>query len=135
MKQGYLPKEQRKRILLLADDINLFSGVATIGREIVFGTAHKYNWIQLASAINHPHQGQRIDLSQKVNEETGLTDAEVTLLPWNGYGDASIIRHLLKNEKIDGIKLITDPRYFEWLFRIEQYILQRRCVCVSCKSS
>ena len=120
--EGYIPKEQRKRILLLSDDINMFSGVATMSREIVYGTAHYYNWIQLGAAINHPQQGQKFDLSQKVNEKTGLTDSEVVVIPWNGYGDPNIIRHILKNEKIDGIMIFTDPRYFEWLFAIENEV-------------
>jgi glycosyltransferase involved in cell wall biosynthesis len=124
MKKGYIPKEQRKKILLLSDDLNLFSGVATMSREIVFGTAHRYNWIQLGSAINHPNQGQRFDLSQKVNEKEGIDDASVTILPWNGYGDANIIRQLLKFEKPDAIMIFTDPRYFEWLFAIENEVRQ-----------
>lgn len=126
IKEGYIPKEQRKRILLLADDINLFSGVATMCREIVYGTAHHYNWIQVGSAINHPHQGQKIDLSQKVNEKTGLVDSDVVVLPWNGYGDANLLRNLLKHEKIDAIFLQTDPRYFEWLFAIENEV-RKQC--------
>lgn len=126
MKQGYLPKEQRKKILLLCDDIQLFSGVATIAREIVYGTAHHYNWIQVAAAINHPHQGQKFDLSSKVNEKEGLTDSSVITLPWNGYGDPNLIRHLLKTEKPDAIMLITDPRYFEWLFAIENEV-RKQC--------
>lgn len=125
-KEGYLPKEQRKRILLLADDINLFSGVATMCREIVYGTAHHYNWIQVGAAINHPNHGKKIDLSQKVNEKMGLVDSDVVVLPWNGYGDANLLRNLLKYEKIDAIFLQTDPRYFEWLFAIENEV-RKQC--------
>lgn len=40
MKEGYIPKEQRKNILLLTDDIRLQSGVANVGKEIVLHTAH-----------------------------------------------------------------------------------------------
>lgn len=126
MKEGYIPKEQRKKILLLSDDLQSFSGVATMSREIVFGTAHKYNWVQLGAAINHPHQGQRFDLSQKVNEKQGIEDASVQIISWNGYGDANIIRHLLKTEKPDAIMIFTDPRYFEWLFAIENEV-RKQC--------
>ena len=51
MKEGYIKKEDRKNILLLTDDIRVHSGVATVGREIVTNTAHRYNWVQLAGAI------------------------------------------------------------------------------------
>ena len=122
MKEGYLPKEQRKKILLISDDINSFSGIATMSREIVHGTAHHYNWLQLGAAINHPHHGQRIDLSSSINEKVGIEDSEVNILPWNGYGDANLIRHLLKTEKPDAIMIFTDPRYFEWLFAIENEV-------------
>lgn len=122
MKEGYLPKEQRKKILLISDDINSFSGIATMSREIVHGTAHHYNWLQLGAAINHPHHGQRMDLSPSINEKIGIEDSEVNVLPWNGYGDANLIRHLLKTEKPDAIMIFTDPRYFEWLFAIENEV-------------
>ena len=44
MKEGYLKKEDRKKILLLTDDIRVHSGVAQIGREMVMNTSHRYNW-------------------------------------------------------------------------------------------
>ena len=47
MKEGYLPKDQRKNILLITDDIRLPSGVGHIGKEIVIQTAHHYNWVNL----------------------------------------------------------------------------------------
>ena len=47
MKEGYLPKDQRKKILLICDDIRMHSGIATVGKEVVLGTAHKYNWVNI----------------------------------------------------------------------------------------
>ena len=38
----YVKKEDRKKILLLCDDIRMHSGVATMAREIVVGTAHHF---------------------------------------------------------------------------------------------
>ena len=37
MKEGYLPKEQRKKILLLCDDIRMHSGIGTMAKEIILG--------------------------------------------------------------------------------------------------
>ena len=34
-KKGYIPKDKRKKILLLSDDIRVTSGVGTMSREIV----------------------------------------------------------------------------------------------------
>lgn len=121
-KFGYLPKNERKKILLICDDIRVHSGVATVARELVLNTAQHFNWVNLGGAIQHPEQGKRFDLSQDTNNNTGLTDSSVTLYPVNGYGDANLIRQMLQMEKPDAIMLITDPRYFEWLFAIENEI-------------
>ena len=125
MKEGYIPKEQRKNILLLTDDIRLHSGVANVGKEIVIHSAHKYNWYNLGGAINHPELGKKFDISSDVNQHAGITDSKVIVQPNNGYGEAQQIRDLIKNEKIDAIFLITDPRYFAWLFQIENEIRKK----------
>ena len=122
MKEGYIKKEERKKILLICDDIRVHSGVATIARELVSNTCHHYNWVNMAGAINHPDAGKKIDLSEAIQKEKGIEDASVIQYPVNGYGDATILRQILKLEKPDAIMLITDPRYFEWLFAIENEI-------------
>jgi glycosyltransferase involved in cell wall biosynthesis len=122
MKEGYLPKEQRKKILLLCDDIRMHSGIATMAREFVLGTCHHYNWINAGAAINHPEVGKKIDLSQDTGNRAGIEDASVFLYPQNGYGDSMMIRRMLKTEKPDAIFFFTDPRYWIWLFQIENEI-------------
>jgi hypothetical protein len=118
----YIKKEDRKKILLLADDLRMHSGVATIAREIVLGTAHHFNWLNLGAAINHPEAGKGVDMSESVNSITGLTDSNVRVLPNNGYGDAMQIRALIAQEQPDAIFIFTDPRYWTWLFEIEREI-------------
>jgi glycosyltransferase involved in cell wall biosynthesis len=120
--EGYLPPDQRKKILFICDDIRMHSGVATMSREIVLGTAQHYNWVSIAAAIDHPEAGKRLDLSQATNQETGLTDSSVVLYPNNGYGNADLIRALIKAEKPDALFFFTDPRYYDWLFAIENEI-------------
>tara|TARA_B100001063_G_scaffold182927_1_gene172206 strand:+ start:37 stop:1476 length:1440 start_codon:yes stop_codon:yes gene_type:complete len=124
MKEGYLPKEERKKILFLCDDIRMHSGIATMAREIVLGTCHKYNWVNVGAAINHPEEGKRIDLSQDSSNRTNIPDASVFLYPQNGYGNPDIIRKIITEEKPDGLFFFTDPRYWEWLFRMENEIRQ-----------
>jgi glycosyltransferase involved in cell wall biosynthesis len=118
----YLPQNERKKILLICDDLRVHSGVATVARELVLNTAQHFNWVNVAGAINHPEKGKRFDLSGDTNTNTGLTDTSVFLYPVDGYGDADLIRQLIAIEKPDAIMLITDPRYFEWLFMIENEI-------------
>jgi len=122
MKEGYIPKEQRKRILLLCDDLRLHSGVGNVAKEMVTNTAHHYNWFNLGGAINHPEAGKRFDVSPDINKKMEIQDAEVIVQPNNGYGSADQIRQLMKEIKFDAIFLITDPRYFTWLFQIENEI-------------
>ena len=122
MIEGYIKKEDRKKILLLTDDIRVHSGVAQVGRETVTNTAHRYNWVQLAGAVKHPEKNQIQDLSEATNKEIGIEDASVVLYPCDGYGDEKLVRLVIEREKPDAILLITDPRYFEWLFNIEDEI-------------
>ena len=125
-KNGYLPKEQRKKILLICDDIRVHSGVATVAREMVINTAHNINWVNLGGAINHPEKGKRLDLSEDTSQNAGIEDASVFLYPVDGYGNPDTIRQMIQLEKPDAIMLITDPRYFEWLFAMENEI-RKQC--------
>ena len=122
MKEGYVPQDQRKKILLIADDIRLPSGVGNVGKDIVINTCHRYNWVNVGGAIKHPEKGKRFDLSKDTNKEAGIEDSSVIVYPNDGYGDATFLRNMLQIEKPDAIFLITDPRYFSWLFQIENEI-------------
>ena len=118
----YLPPKDRKKILLICDDIRVHSGVATVAKEMVLHTAQHFNWVQLAGAIKHPDKGKRFDLSSDTNTQSGLDDASVMLYPTDGYGNPDLLRELIKMEKPDALFIITDPRYFTWLFQIENEI-------------
>jgi hypothetical protein len=119
---AYLPPNERKKILLICDDIRVHSGIATVAREVVLHTAQHFNWVNIGGAIQHPDAGKRFNLSEDTNKNTGLTDTSVTLYPVNGYGDPLLLRQLMQVEKPDAIFLITDPRYFIWLFQMENEI-------------
>jgi len=118
----YLPQKERKKILLICDDIRLHSGVATVAREIILNTSQHFNWVNMAGALNHPDQGKRYDLSGDTNTSSGIDDASVFLYPINGYGDPEFLRNMINQEKPDAIMLITDPRYFEYIFSMESEI-------------
>jgi len=122
MKEGYIKKEDRKKILLLTDDIRVHSGVAQIGREMVINTSHRYNWVQLAGAVKHPDKGKRMDVSEDTNNKAGIKDSSVILYPTDGYGNPDLLRQIIQLEKPDAIFLITDPRYFVWIFQMENEI-------------
>ena len=115
-------KPAKKKILLLADDFRLPSGIGTISKEIIFNTVQHYDWVQLGAALQHPEAGQAFDLSAQVVAETGIEDASVKLIPWNGYGDRNILFALINQEQPDAIFHFTDPRYWTWLYALEHEI-------------
>lgn len=120
--KDYIPVSDRKKILLLCDDIRVPSGIGTMAREIVLNTAHRFNWLNLGAGINHPEVGKYLDLSQEVNKYSHIFDSWVKVIPNNGYGDSTIIRQLISNERPDVIMIFTDPRYWTWLFELEREI-------------
>ena len=71
--KGYVPQGERKKILLMCDDIRTHSGIGTIAKETLY-------YIQLTSiigfnvgaAIQHPEAGKHLDISADINKETGL---------------------------------------------------------------
>ena len=92
--KGYIEKDKRKTILFLADDMRLPSGIGTMTRELILGTAHIFNYVHVGAGINHPDAGKVFDISGDVNNEAGITDASVIMYPYNGYGDQGLIRYL-----------------------------------------
>ena len=67
----YIPKDKRKKILLICDDMRVHSGIATVAKEMVVHTCQHFNWAQIGGAVKHPDKGKRFDLS-----EATTTDAE-----------------------------------------------------------
>ncbi len=119
MKEGYIPRNERKKILLIADDIRTHSGVSQIAREFVINSCHHYNFACVGGAVKHPDKGKVFDMNKPMGKEAGIEDANVMLYPTDGYGDIEFIRTLIKRENPDAIFMITDPRYYEWLFQNE----------------
>jgi glycosyltransferase involved in cell wall biosynthesis len=125
MKNFYIPQAQRKKILFLCDDIRMTSGISTMAREIVVGSSHVFNWVNVGGAINHPDQGKKLDISSDTNRIMGIDDSSVFIYPTNGYGSPELIRQLIDVEKPDAIMFFTDPRYWVWLFQMENEIRKK----------
>jgi len=125
MKDGYIPKDQRKKVLLLCDDIRMHSGIATMAREFVIGLSHKYNWAQIAGSVKHPDGGRVIDLSEATKNETGVPDPYVRLYPTDGYGNPDMLKQIMQIEKPDAILHFTDPRFWIWMYSMEREIRQQ----------
>lgn len=96
--------------------------MASVSRELIIGTAHQYDWVQLAAALRHPQHGQKVDLSEGVNTEAGITDSSVIQYCHTGYGNPDVLRELIQLEAPDLILMITDPRFFGFVFQMEHEI-------------
>ena len=123
-RKGYIPKDQRKTILMLSDDIRTHSGVGCQSRNIILNTAHRYNWVNLGGAVKHPEAGKGFNLSNDVNQAMGLTDSDVKVIACNGYGEPNILRSIIAQEKPAALVHFTDPRYWIWLYAMENEIRQ-----------
>ena len=111
MKKGYIPENQRKKILMLSDDIRTHSGVGGMARNIIINSAHRYKWVNMGGAVKHPDHGKGFNVSPDINKLAGITDSNVKVVACNGYGNANILRVILNQEKPDAIVHFTDPRY------------------------
>jgi len=112
----------KKKILLLSDDLRMNSGIATMSRELVLSTVHKYDWVQLAGAITHPEKGKVFDLSQSINEQKKIKDAYVKIFPTDGYGNEQSLFQVIAMEKPNAILHFTDPRFWGWLYALEKQV-------------
>jgi glycosyltransferase involved in cell wall biosynthesis len=122
--ENYKPQNERKKILLLSDDLRMHSGVATMSREFVGNTAHYYNWVQIAAAVKHVDKGKVLNLDASVTQATGVQDPYVRLYPTDGYGTPEFLRRILSIEKPDAVLHFTDPRFWGWLYNMERELRQ-----------
>lgn len=128
LRNGYkiLSLKDRKKILLLSDDMRLASGIGRMSLELVKGTCHKYSWIQIAAAIEHPDLGKAFDLSDEMSKKTGVPHSYVKVYPNSGYGNPDLLRRIIHLENPDIIMHFTDPRQWEWLYQMEHEIRQTK---------
>ena len=104
----------KKKILVLSDHALSTSGVGTQSRFLINGLIDtgKYTIRQFGAAMKH----ENYDVV-KVNDD-------FIIKPTDGFGTPEMIRLALVTEKPDMILLFTDPRFFHWLFRMEDEIHQ-----------
>ena len=119
-----LNKVDKKKILLLSDDLRIPSGVGTMSKALVFGSVDKYDFAQIGGAVKHPEEGKVFDISQDMQKQTGVQDAYCRIYPVSGYGNEEILRQVIEIEKPDAIMHFTDPRFWGWLYAMEHELRQ-----------
>ena len=109
-----MEKGGKKKIIVLSDHALSTSGVGTQTRHLINGLLKKGCWSfrQLGAAVQHD------------NYDTVVVNPDFVIKPTDGFGTQEMIRVILATEKPDAILIFTDPRFFTWLFEIEDEIHQ-----------
>ena len=105
---------KKNKILILSDHALSPSGVGVQTRFLVDGLIKKGCWTvrQLGAAMKHSDYNL-----------VKVTD-DFLIKPIDGFGDPDLVRSLLIAEKPDIVLLFTDPRFFVWLWQIEDEVHQ-----------
>ena len=107
--------EKKIKILTLSDHPLSPSGVGTQTKyfiEALLKTG-KFQFICLGGAIKHDDYS-----AQKI----APYEDDWMVIPVDGYGDPAKIRSIIRNEKPDLLWFMTDPRFYEWLWFMENEI-------------
>lgn len=104
----------KKNILLLSDHPLSTSGVGTQARWLVSGLigTGKYSFRCFGGAIRHE------------NYEPVVVNPDFVIKPTNGFGDKNLLRKTLAQLRPDALMLFTDPRFFIWVWEMEDEIHQ-----------
>jgi len=106
---------KKKKILVLSDHPLSPSGVGTQTKYMIEALLKtgRYRFICLGGALkHHNYDVQFIDPWKE----------DFKVIPIDGYGSHEMIRSLLQREKPDVLWFMTDPRFYEWLWDMENEV-------------
>ena len=105
----------KKKILVLSDHPLSPSGVGTQTKYMIEALLKtgRYQFICLGGAMKHN------DYTPQKVEPYG---DDFRIFPVDGYGTHEIIRSVLQKERPDALWFMTDPRFYGWLWEIENEI-------------
>ncbi len=104
----------KKKMIALSDHALSTSGVGTQSRFLFEGLVSKNTWTirQFGAALKHS------------DYTTVAINDDIIIKPIDGFGDRTTLRVTLASEKPDVLFIFTDPRFFIWLFEMEDEIHQ-----------
>jgi glycosyltransferase involved in cell wall biosynthesis len=108
-------KMKKKKILVLSDHPLSPSGVGTQTKYMIEALLKtgRYKVVCLGGAIKHHDYSP-----QKVSPY----EDDWVIYPIDGYGNHETIRSVLQKEKPDVLWFMTDPRFYGWLWEIENEV-------------
>ena len=103
------------KVLTLSDHPLFSTGVAIQTKLFIESMLQtgKFEFVSLAGAKQHR------DMSPIKTEQYG---DDWKIFPVEGYGNVEMVRSVMRTERPDVVWLMTDPRYYEWLWKIEDEI-------------
>lgn len=104
----------KKKILVLCDHPLSTSGVGTQARWLISGLVGtgKYSFRVFGGAVKHE------------DYNTVVVNDDFIIKPTNGFGDRNMLRQVLAQERPDALMLFTDPRFFIWVWEMEDEVHQ-----------
>ena len=106
--------KKKKKILMLSDHALSTSGVGVQSRHLIEGLIATGEWTvrQFGAAMKHD------------NYDTIVVNEDFIIKPIDGFGDRDLLRVTLATERPDILLIFTDPRFFLWLFEMEDEVHQ-----------
>lgn len=113
--------QDKKKIVIISDHPLVSSGVGIQARYLIEGLLDtgNYKFLCLGGAIQHKDYTPQLIAPEKYGNDW-------VIIPINGYGNKDLMRKILYSEKPDAVLIFTDPRFFIWLWEMEDEI---RSVC------
>lgn len=104
----------KRKVLVLCDDPTTTSGVGCQARHLIEGLVKTGRWTFrcLGGAIRHENYNVKV-----VNDD-------FIVKPVDGFGTPELLRNCLVTEKPDALFLFTDPRFFMWVWEMEDEVHQ-----------
>ncbi len=108
-------EDKRLKVFVLSDHPLSPSGVGTQTRYMIEAMLNtgKYKFICFGGAIKHQ------DYTPQKTEQYG---DDWIIYPVDGYGNQEMVRSLIQSERPDILWFMTDPRFWPWLWAIENEI-------------
>ena len=106
---------KKTKLLIISDHPLSPSGVGTQTKYMIdyLHKTGKYQFVCLGGAVkHHDYRPQKFDIYGE----------DLLVIPVDGYGTPEIIRAVLKEHKPDLLWFMTDPRFYEWLWDIEDEV-------------
>ena len=109
---------KKKKILTLSDHPLFQTGVAIQARLFIESMlqTEEYEVVSLAGALKHE------DMSPIRTDQYG---DDWRIYPVENYGNQEILRSAIRSEKPDIVWIMTDPRYWSWLWEMEEEVRSR----------